>query len=296
MNQCNSIEWSELYTLGDEKVDSEHKKLFELAKSIEENRGSINFKNTIEELVSYTKVHFANEEKYMGTFQYNKLPEHKKIHKAIVANLQNIISTFNSSDDEQTYNKILDFVKNGLVQHIMIEDKKVQHFKRDIKVLRNMFTWKDDYLLENKEIDDDHQKLFMIAFKAFSHEDKEEPKKHIKGVILELNQYMKEHFSREEDFMDSIGYPLLEEHKALHERIIDQINELLHRIPTMSLVEFERELLASIDIWLVNHIIHEDHKIICYLKEQENAIDLDDLDNMDENINSIRDIDAAKRV
>jgi hemerythrin len=296
MEQCNSIEWSELYTLGDEKVDSEHKKLFELAKSIEESRGGTNFKNTIEELVNYTKVHFSNEEKYMGSFQYNKLPEHKKIHKAIVANLQNIISSFNSSDNEQTYNKILDFVKNGLVQHIMIEDKKVQHFKRDIKLLKNMFTWKDDYLLDNKEIDDDHQKLFMIAMKAFSHKDKEDPRKHIKGVILELNQYMKEHFSREEDFMESIEFPLLEEHKALHEKIIEQINELLRRIPTMPLDEFERELLASIDIWLVNHIIHEDQKIMCFLETKENAIDLDDLDGIDKNINSIKDRDAANRI
>lgn len=296
MEQCNSIEWSELYTLGDDRVDSEHKKLFELAKSIEQSKGDSNFKNTVEELVRYTKVHFANEERYMGSFQYNKLPEHKKIHKAIVANLQNIISTFNSSNPEQTYNKILDFVINGLVQHIMIEDKKVQHFKRDIKALKNMFTWKDDYLLDNKEIDDDHKKLFMIAFKAFSHKDKKEPRKHIKGVILELNQYMKEHFSREEDFMESIGFPLLEEHKALHERIIEQINELIRRIPTMSLDQFERELLASIDIWLVNHIIHEDHKIMCFLETKENAIDLDDLDSIDENINSIRDKDAANRI
>lgn len=283
MTECDSIEWSDLYVLGDEKIDSEHKKLFELAKTIEANKNDSNsIKTAIKELVNYTKVHFAHEEIYMKNIEYIFLEQHKKIHKEIVKNLQEVITNFDTEKLEDTYNKILDFVKNGLVQHIMLEDKKVQHFRRNKVGLETMFTWKDDYLLDNEEIDSDHKKLFMIAYEAFSHNDKKEPKQHIKKVIVELNKYMNEHFNREEDFMESIGFPLIEEHKKMHEKIINQINELIRRIPTMSIEQFEMELLSSIDIWLVNHIIYEDHKIICFEKSNSDfSIDLDDIEEVD---------------
>ena len=254
MNDCDSVGWSNLYLLGEEKIDSEHKRLFELAKVIETYKNNPNsIKNAIKELVKYTKIHFANEERYMKSIQYINLEQHKIIHKQIVENLQEIITNFDSTQLDDVYNKVIDFVRNGLVQHIMIEDKKVQH--------------------------KDHKELFMIAFKAFSHKETKDPRKHVKSVIIELNKYMKEHFQREEEFMDSIFYPLADEHKKLHEKIINQINELIKRIPTMSIEQFERELLASIDIWLVNHIIHEDQKIICFQNsESDIGINLDDID------------------
>jgi hemerythrin len=212
----------------------------------------------------------------MKNIQYIHLENHKKIHKQIIQNLQSIITDFDPQKLNETYEKVLDFVNNGLIQHIMIEDKKVQHYRRDKLGLRTMFTWKDDYLLENQDIDDDHKQLFLIAFKAFSHKDTQEPKQHIKKVIVELNDYMKEHFEREEKFMASIEFPLIDEHKQLHEKIINQINELIRRIPTMTIEQFERELLASIDIWLVNHIIHEDQKIMCFLSTNtKQAADVD---------------------
>ncbi len=293
MSRCDSIEWSDVYVLGDEKIDSEHKKLFKIAQKIKHNKDSINLKDSIKELVNYTKVHFAHEELYMKDVQYVKLAEHKKIHRDIVSNLQNIIKNFDPNNSEKIYNNILDFVKNGLVLHIMIEDKKVQHFIRNRMSLRNMFTWKDDYLLGDKQIDDDHKKLFMIAFKAFSHKEEKEPREHIKKVIQELNKYMKEHFEREEEFMESISFPILDDHKIMHDKIITQINDLIKRIPTMSIKDFEKELLSSIDIWLVNHIVYEDQKIMCYLEaKKEKGIDLDEIDIGDVNMNIVYEKDV----
>lgn len=267
MSKCNSIAWSTLYLLGDEKIDAEHKRLFELAAAVQTYKNDkVAIKGAIDQLVRYTKVHFANEERYMESIRYTYLIEHKKIHQEIVSYLQSILENIQDMGTEELYAKVLDFVKNSLVHHIMVEDKKVQHFQANKLGLRKLFAWRNEYKLNNTEIDEDHQKLFEIALRALDHNSAQDKKQQIRQTIIELNNYMKEHFEREESYMESISFPKLAEHKVLHTKIIDQINELIKRLPTLSLAQFEKELLASIDIWLVNHIVNEDHKIICFEK------------------------------
>ncbi|EDP5443941.1 chemotaxis protein, partial [Campylobacter jejuni] len=38
----------------------------------------------------------------------------------------------------------------------------------------------------------------------------------LKEILTELFNYMKEHFSNEEDYMQEIHYPYLNEHKIMH--------------------------------------------------------------------------------
>jgi len=267
MAKCNSIEWSNVYLLGDEKIDAEHKKLFDLALAIPTYRDSPRgIENAIQELIRYTKFHFTNEELYMRSLEYVHLSEHQAKHKVLIAKLQAIIADLAHKNFEQTYTSVLRFVNQDLIHHIMVEDKKVQHFRRNKLGMRTMFTWRKEYMLCHDMIDKDHQELFNIAYRAFSHNESKLPKEYVRKIIRELNEYMQAHFMREEEYMDSIEFPLLQEHKNIHLNIISQIHELYSKIPLMSLQQFEKELLSSIDIWLVNHILNEDQKIICFLR------------------------------
>jgi hemerythrin len=261
------MEWSNVYSLGDSKVDTEHKKLFELANMVEKGKDNKQqLQLAVKELVRYTRFHFRSEENYMASFSYPNLAEHIEIHKHIVESLNILIKNMPNEPVEQIYKIIYDFVENGLVQHIIVEDKKVQHFKRNKLGLRAFFTWKDDYKLQQDEIDKEHKELFKIAIQALNYKNDADLKTNIKQVITKLNEYMKFHFEHEEEFMQFIGFPGLEEHKILHENIINQINELIKNISSFTLADFEKKLMTYIDIWLVNHIIFEDKKIMCYFQ------------------------------
>ena len=140
---CSTMEWSNVYSLGDQKIDVEHKKLFELATLVEKSKNNAQqLEIAVKELVRYTKFHFKSEENYMQSFNYSNLAEHIEIHTQIVDNLNSIIKNMTNEPHEKTYELIYDFVNNGLVQHIIIEDKKVQHYKRNRLGLRAYFTWK----------------------------------------------------------------------------------------------------------------------------------------------------------
>jgi len=266
------MQWAAVYSLYDERVDKEHKKLFELANVVEDCQyDSKLLQSAVKELVRYTKFHFLSEENYMKELNYIHLAEHIKLHRQIVESLNTIIKQMPDEPLEKTYQAVYDFVKNGLVQHIIVEDKKLQHFKRSKLGLRALFSWKDEYKLDQDVIDEEHKKLFKIAIKALNYKDESDLKTHIKQIIIELNEYMKYHFAHEEEFMQSIRYPELEEHKKLHKNIIKQINELIKNITSFTLVDFEKKLMTYIDIWLVNHIVFEDKKIMCYYNSMQNT-------------------------
>ncbi len=73
---------------------------------------------------------------------------------------------------------------------------------------------------------------------------------------------MKIHFANEEQYMASKKYKYLNYHKKQHENIISQINEFITLIPSLPREQIDRKLLEYVDIWLINHIICDDKRIV----------------------------------
>lgn len=254
--------WNSAYSIGHEKVDQEHKKLFEIASkayNCENNKTELML--IIKELIKYTKFHFSNEENYMESIGYKNIEEHKNIHKEIVNKLNQLIKKLKTSPIEDNIKELSNFINTNLLQHILIVDKKVHHSMKSREDLKKYFAWKSSYEVKDKKIDNEHKELFKVAIEALNYHDKD-IKKHIKTTINKLYEYMKCHFENEEKYMASIEYSDLKNHVAQHKKIINEMNSFIKSIPLLTLVDFERKLIEYIDIWLIGHIIYEDRKIV----------------------------------
>ena len=265
MSNYNCIEWNKAYSLGHEKIDSEHKKLFDIAKRIQTcEKDSQTIVDIVKELVLYTKIHFNNEETYMKSISYENLGEHIKIHKSIIRNLDNIIKEMNTLELEEIINTISDFVYNSVLYHILVEDKKVHHRRKSREELKENFRWSIDYQVNQNLIDEEHKHLFEIAINALNYHNTD-IKKHIRITINELYEYMKTHFEHEEAYMLQIAYPKLDEHIESHNHIIEEMNLFVKSLANLQIEEFERKLIEYMDIWLINHILFEDRKILSFV-------------------------------
>ncbi|MDD3462986.1 MAG: hemerythrin family protein [Sulfurospirillaceae bacterium] len=130
------------------------------------------------------------------------------------------------------------------------------------------FKWKVEYSTGNEAIDTQHKKLFTTANSAFSVVEPSKKLDKIKKTILLLSQYTGTHFSDEEQYMTSIKYPKLEEHRKIHTHIVSQLSLLIKKIPTMKIGEIERELAYFVQQWIINHIKEEDKKIFAWLNSK----------------------------
>ena len=271
----SKVVWKSEYNIGNLKIDNEHQQLFLLARKalslIDKTTPDeiTELKTIIKELYQYVKNHFSHEEEFMHTTQYPDLQNHKKIHENMLMMLNDLIKELNSMELPIIEEKLFAFIEEYFIKHIIMEDKKIHLWNTPLEELRKTFGWKDIYSVANERIDSEHKKLFDIAQEAFSVVDESKRGYKIKEVITNLYSYMQTHFEHEEDYMEEIDYPHIQYHKDLHQKISDNMNDFVRRLPSLNVELFEKELARLIDIALVQHIIQEDRKIIDYLNTSQ---------------------------
>jgi len=126
------IKWKDEYSIGVERVDEQHKKLFEIANRsydllrnqlITDKYGKII--EIIDELKNYTIYHFQAEEDYMKEIGYKKFLSQKVAHNDFLEKMDNIdVEQIDDGQNEYLIG-ILDFVSEWLIEHILKEDKLI---------------------------------------------------------------------------------------------------------------------------------------------------------------------------
>lgn len=272
--------WRSEYNINNFKIDNEHQKLFSIAREalniskvndISEKNSKL--KEIIVKLFDYVDLHFPHEEEYMKEISYPELSSHKILHENMLDQLKNLIPEINTMQIPEIEKTLNEFIENCFVEHIIKEDKKIQLYNTSLDDLKTNFGWKEIYSLNNEQLDDEHKNLFKIAEEAFAVVEPELKHEKIKTVLNKLYEYMKTHFSHEEEYMQEINYPQFEIHKDIHNNIVNTINDFIKELPTLSADSFEKELARLIDTTIINHIIQEDKKIIIWVKANSNQSD-----------------------
>ena len=125
-----SIAWSEDYELGNDFVDSQHKRLFELVNNIGKTRheggDASALSETLDFLLQYTVQHFSDEESLQIEYNFPEYEHHKKLHKDFEAAVIEKVTEFK---EKGSTNDLLDnvnyFIIEWLVNHILKEDMKI---------------------------------------------------------------------------------------------------------------------------------------------------------------------------
>jgi hemerythrin-like metal-binding protein len=125
------INWDEKFSVSNEEIDSQHKKLVKLINDLFDSMRSGKSKEVLDgiltELIEYTDYHFKSEEKAMEEASYPELPAHIKIHDSFVSKVLEFKKDF---DEGNVYIslEIINFLKDWILDHILKEDKKYVNY------------------------------------------------------------------------------------------------------------------------------------------------------------------------
>lgn len=120
------------YYTGIDKIDMEHKRLFEIANEAYElltdefipDKYDYIIK-VIEELRQYTKTHFQHEEEYMESIGYKRLLSQKVAHTDFIEKLNSLNIEKIDENQKEALLDLLDFLNTWLVEHIYKKDKLI---------------------------------------------------------------------------------------------------------------------------------------------------------------------------
>lgn len=127
--------------------------------------------------------------------------------------------------------------------------------------------WDDRYKIGIETIDYQHIRLFELVNKLYDLEDSKSTKEELRVILYEFKDYMQIHFQEEEEYMLSIKYTGLQEHKLLHKDIIDSLAQIVQTPVKLSILKSKMRVVAK--RVLVDHIMHEDTKIKLFELEEE---------------------------
>lgn len=120
------IVWSSSYSVKVNQMDQEHQRLVDIINNLyaamRTGRSKDAIGNILDELVTYTKTHFAHEEQLMQQSNYSGYPEQKRAHEALVAQLNEILEKYRAGT--ALGQEIMSFLKNWLINHIQGLDKQ----------------------------------------------------------------------------------------------------------------------------------------------------------------------------
>lgn len=131
------ITWDEKWTIGIEKIDEQHKELFErmnkLVIAIEEGRGKSEINSTLEFLEEYVIKHFSDEEEIQRKNNYSKYEIQHEQHEQFKEELKNLKIAFDETGESvllavNIRGKIAKWIK----EHITTLDTELGEFLRDI--------------------------------------------------------------------------------------------------------------------------------------------------------------------
>ena len=128
------------------------------------------------------------------------------------------------------------------------------------------YPWNDSYRIGLEGIDEEHHKLFDIVARIYSLKNDDAGKEAIRSILYDLSDYMQKHFRNEEAYMAAIGYPELSGHRALHEKIVEDLNNLVRRPVRLDILRTKMKVAAK--KMLVDHILIEDVKIKLWADRQ----------------------------
>ncbi len=121
------ITWDEKYSVKVRHLDNEHKKLVDLINqfhdAMREGKAKESMGKILNELISYTRYHFTNEEAMMAKIGYADLEEHKKVHAQLIQQVVDINEKFKKGSAVVSI-QLMNFLKDWLMKHIQGVDKK----------------------------------------------------------------------------------------------------------------------------------------------------------------------------
>ncbi|MFQ5620010.1 MAG: bacteriohemerythrin [Rhodospirillales bacterium] len=133
-----TIIWRDEMSVGDERIDGDHKRLINLVNGFEwATVGEVNFallKKILSDLENYTVVHFEREEEIQDTIDYPYRDAHKAAHRSLIHELHKVqehVTAAAAKEGEEgtkVAQEMAVFLKHWIVDHVIEEDLRMKPF------------------------------------------------------------------------------------------------------------------------------------------------------------------------
>lgn len=140
--------------------------------------------------------------------------------------------------------------------------------------MAKILTWREDWTLRIDPLDDDHRRIVDLLL-DIALRFRDEPDAAGRGdfgdtgvdpggegglydALARLGEFTRNHFRREEEFMRTIDYPGLAEHRSEHALLMAEHTAMVRELRARGAERLAPEDLENLKHWVVAHILGAD--------------------------------------
>ena len=123
-----------------------------------------------------------------------------------------------------------------------------------------LLQWEKRYSVGIEAVDHEHRELVGLINRLHEKATTQGSKVAVLGFFGDLYKAISAHFALEERFMREKGYDQLRQHKGDHERLLDEVRDIMEDYEVNDL--FDEKLLAQrLDAWFSRHFESHDARL-----------------------------------
>lgn len=123
-----------------------------------------------------------------------------------------------------------------------------------------LLDWKDEYSVGIEAVDHEHKELIALINRLHAQLESADAKLTVPAFFGDLLKAIGAHFALEEKFMREHSYGRLDRHKADHERLLDELRDIMdafdHAVDVDSV-----DLADRLDVWFSRHFRTHDAEL-----------------------------------
>jgi hemerythrin len=132
-----------------------------------------------------------------------------------------------------------------------------------------LITWKDEFAIGIPGVDHEHREMLQMINDLHEHMLRSMPegrakKEAVLDYLGEISTRIAAHFALEEKFMRERHYDEYDDHKRDHERLLDEIRDIMDRYEDDARFD-EQALSRSLSDWFALHFRTRDARLHRYL-------------------------------
>ena len=125
-----------------------------------------------------------------------------------------------------------------------------------------MIIWRNQMSVGVPAIDEDHKGLFLLVNKLELCQSWE----YAENIAKKLYAYTQSHFKREEKIQEQFNFPLFNEQRDEHRKIINDLSSVikthfLYKSPSTAVNDVIANLIPLLRDWLLGHVLVHDMKM-----------------------------------
>jgi len=124
----------------------------------------------------------------------------------------------------------------------------------------DLLEWRDEFRIGIPEVDHEHQALIQLINALHSRLAQPEKAGAIGEFLGELHAQISAHFALEENVMRRMRYPQLGAHKGDHERLLDEIRDMMDGYELHGRYDAQ-SLSDALDKWFSEHFRTHDARL-----------------------------------